>query len=910
MEGRPTNFWGKLDCGENGDVSWHPLVHHCIDVAVCVEALCNKTLLGAKLAHFAGIDSLDSQMVQRLAALAMLHDVGKFFVPFQIAPFSDGRCRDHSHVKAGLRLLDPEEGGEFWIEKVLPKLYCEEKIDLLCDWIPETVQLLLLRTILCHHGALWSRRGFDCGVFIETAWRDERRGLCAASGIQHLFDSMKQAFPAAFANDGKPLPDKFAFVHAFGGLLMMADWIASDRRFFEFSTRLDDDRAEWARMRVGYALKMIGFDVSETRTGLPSTPISFNMISGYDRPRPAQRETMALPLEAVGSVVVVEAETGSGKTEAAVMRFLRLFEAGLVDGMYFALPTRTAAKQIFGRVVEIVRKLGEHSTGEWPAVIQAVPGYIAADDRKGVRLPKFEVLWAEDANGNDVRFRFRGWAAEHPKRYLGGAIVVGTIDQVLLSVLRINHSTMRGSSLLRHLLVVDEVHASDTYMTYLLVALLKRHVILARGHAYLMSATLTADLRDRLLALQVAGEVATVEEAIRVDYPLVSYRAAGSPIRRPCSVPEGEPSVSKCVQVELKPWVDRADEVAQRALVAADAGACVVVIRNTVGDCLDTQGQLEKLARASGQQNLLFSLQGEPVPHHSRYATEDRQCLDERLEEVFGKTRVAGRGCVVVATQTIQQSLDIDADFLITDMCPMDVLLQRIGRLHRHFDRGERPPGFERASVVVLTPIERDLTSLLPGQKRKKNRNTHGFGTVYVDLRSIEATWRVLEERVDFSVPRDSRFLIEKSLHPAILDEVSSELGEAWSRHWQDLWGRVFQESQLANECILDWSQGLERKVFVNENLSERILTRLGENDRQLSFKPAAIGPFGIPVHNLIIPAWMAKGLSSEDDVVTNVERLPSGFRFSLSGQDFSYDRLGLRREYDNDANLGSEDGT
>jgi CRISPR-associated endonuclease/helicase Cas3 len=132
--------------------------------------------------------------------------------------------------------------------------------------------------------------------------------------------------------------------------------------------------------------------------------------------------------------------------------------------MYFALPTRTAATQMHQRVYEaITRAFPSESTR--PPVVLAVPGYIAVDDGVAHRLPGFEVLW----NDNEAeRFRFRGWAAENPKRYLAGPIVVGTIDQVLLSTLMVSHAHMRATALLRQFLVVDEVHASDSYMIALL----------------------------------------------------------------------------------------------------------------------------------------------------------------------------------------------------------------------------------------------------------------------------------------------------------------------------------------------------------------------------------------------------------------------------------------------------------
>ena len=118
--------------------------------------------------------------------------------------------------------------------------------------------------------------------------------------------------------------------------------------------------------------------------------------------------------------------------------------------------------------------------------------------------------------------------------------------------------------------------------------------------------------------------------------------------------------------------------VAERALHAARDGAKVLVVRNTVGYAIATQQALEELASGDEDRALLFSCRGVPTLHYGRFAAVDRRLLDREVEGCLGKGRRAG-GLVVVGTQTLEQSLDIDADFLMTDLCPVDVLLQRIG---------------------------------------------------------------------------------------------------------------------------------------------------------------------------------------------------------------------------------------
>jgi hypothetical protein len=241
-------------------------------------------------------------------------------------------------------------------------------------------------------------------------------------------------------------------------------------------------------------------------------------------PHDVQRRVVDLPLDPGGSVSLVEAETGSGKTEAALARYLRLFHAGLVDGMYFALPTRTAATQIHRRVLQAVTRAFVDGEAR-PPVVLAVPGYLAVDDHTACRLPDFEVLWNDDPQ---ERYRFRGWAAEHPKRYLVGPVVVGTIDQVLFSTLMVSHAHLRATALLRHLLVVDEVHASDAYMAAILEQVLRYHVR-AGGHALLMSATLGASARYHLLSAACGMQAGQLEPFTTAQLAPASPTAGGSP---------------------------------------------------------------------------------------------------------------------------------------------------------------------------------------------------------------------------------------------------------------------------------------------------------------------------------------------------------------------------------------------
>lgn len=872
VKGSPTGFWGKLSF-DGGGRHWHPLASHCADVAACCERLLQSTLLRRRLAAWGGLEDLDGSQIARLGVLAAFHDLGKFNYGFQNKA-QERPVFEHGHVNEILALFgDAYHSLQQRLLSVLPVQELER-------WAPDDGALQLLVAAIGHHGRPGSMSSMRLhpAAWAPGAWGDP------FDAISSLYHATRRWFPAAYETGASALPSAPAFQHGFAGLVMLADWLGSDTTFFAYSDEEEQDRMPRSRAQAALATRAIGLDVATCRHALgPSTP-SFSAISSFD-PRPAQQATLELSLATHGSLAILEAETGSGKTEAALAHFMRLFHAGEVDGLYFALPTRTAATQLHRRVLEAMARAFPEQ--DRPPVVLAVPGYLRVDDQEGRRLPGFEVLWNDDAN---ERQRHRGWAAEHPKRYLAGAVVVGTIDQVLLSSLMVPHAHMRATCAARQLLVIDEVHASDDYMVALLEEVLRFHLA-AGGHAFLMSATLGAGARGRLLG--TAGPrpaLPRLEDAVAEAYPLVSHVVGGGP---PQHRGVADVGAEKLVQPQVLTEAGCPAAVAQAALEAAQAGACVLVVRNLVRDCVATQRALEAAATARGLERLLFSVGSVLAPHHSRYAREDRRRLDAAVESSFGKRRASGSGRVLVATQTVEQSLDLDADLLITDLCPMDVLLQRVGRLHRH--ERPRPASFERARVLVLAPEERALGGYIRGDGMVVG--PHGYGTVYSDLRILEATLRRCESARAFAIPRDNRALVEHATHPAALQAIAAELGEAWARHGDLVLGRALTMRRLAGGYCIDRSAVFdgERMRFPSADEVGKVTTRLGEDDRLIAFEGRVVGPFGEPIQRLTVPHHLLRGTPADPLAPVLPRQAPGEVRFAYGDAEYVYDRLGLR---------------
>lgn len=868
MDGSPTGFWGKLRRDQHEQVvAWHPLRDHCADVAACCWALLDNSLLQRRLARLAALGELTPPQRARLCVLAALHDIGKFNIGFQNKALPTPRFKA-GHV-AEVALLFGGRG--YRAESQLLDAIDGEA---LASWAQGDGAGRLLLASIAHHGRPIpvdnpTRHN-------EILWQTDR-GLDPFQGIRELRRDALSWFPESLESC-PPLPEDSGFHHAFSGLVMLADWVGSHTEFFPYSQPGDGPRIVFSRERAREVLLRMGLDPSPSRASLGPGRPPFSCVSPHE-PRPLQRAISGLSLPERGGLSILESETGSGKTEAAIARYLHLFHAGLVDGLYFALPTRTAATQIHERLRKaIARSFPQEQTR--PPVLLAVPGYLLVDDTTGTRLPGFEVLW----NDNDQeRRRYRYWAAENSKRYLAGAVVVGTVDQVLLSTLQVSHAHLRATSLLRQFLVVDEVHASDAYMTRLLQSVLSFHLA-AGGHALLMSATLGSEARFRYLG----GSLPPLAQTLQLPYPaLADFPTAGEH-----SIEAFSDAVqARKVEVRCAPLLDDPRQIATLALDAAEKGARVIVLRNTVRGCLEVQQAAEDLVKERGPSSLLFTCGGSWAPHHARFARDDRQALDAALESIFSPPEHRG-GCLVVATQTIQQSLDLDADLLLTDLCPMDVLLQRFGRLHRHRTRDpHRPEGFRRALAILLVPPERDL-----GQRIGKNgeaRGSHGIGTVYDDLRILEATWRLLVKHPHIEIPGMCRDLVERSTHPEALQAIVDELGAPWDRHQRASTGAKLADRQTARLALVDRSQPFGEARFLDDQkeLGRKLKTRLGEEDRLLSFEPPLPGPFGLPVRQLALPAHLARELS-ETDVPAS---LPGRSGFTVGPRTFLYDRLGLR---------------
>lgn len=507
------------------------------------------------------------------------------------------------------------------------------------------------------------------------------------------------------------------------GLVVLADWIASGSSF-------DDPEEDW-RPLVDVAIERAGLVAPILHNGLRFNQIfSFGNIASKNEsaasfvssePNAIQRACMECIKEP--GVYVIEAPMGMGKTEAALIAAYHLLDSGKANGIYFGLPTQLTSNKIYERVNDFLEKILADSSS---AIL--VHG--------NSRLKKFldQELGKEGSPGGS-------WF-DGNRRGLLAPFAVGTLDQALLSVLHVRHAALRALGLAGKVVILDEVHSYDAYTGELLDELVMR-LRQCGCTVIILSATLTVERRQKMLGKH--GEFSTA-------YPLLTCVAGNSD---PEFVALDPPEENR-----IKIHFESSDNAAiEEVLLRAEKGQQVLWIENTVARA---QGFYRRLGARCQDMQVECGLL------HSRFTQRDREANEEKWIKIYGKTSCErGRlGRILVGTQVLEQSLDIDADFLVTRLCPTDMLFQRMGRLWRH-KRIDRPESASPATVWILTP---PLGEVLAEPKNAlKESGTSFIYSPYVLGRTLE-TWH---NRSKVSLPGDIRAILEETYRKR--DEEPSE---------------------------------------------------------------------------------------------------------------------------------------
>lgn len=778
-------FWAKARPKSAEGPRFHPIWAHGLDVAAAGEALLDAYPQYASRAAQSlnwGIGEFTAIWLHLLA----LHDIGKFAPQFQnkvpeLYPVSVGKdeivlgSRDLGHPAAGLALL---RASFFSDETGIPAHPIFE------EWKWKHAGLLF-GPILGHHG-----RPILCPKDADAIFRPSivaRHALDFWSTIAELLP-----VPPITA----PRPSTFhAASWSIAGLTALADWIGSNAAWFPYVDAKADLAAYWdeARERARYAMVQAGL-----RSARSAALMSFKTLTGIgQQPTDAQHWAEKTSLPEGPLLMIIEDVTGGGKTEAALMLAHRLISAQRATGVYLALPTMATANAMFDRLKQIVPRF--FLEGGKPSLTLA---HGAAAFHSGYRVPWRVGEPDPTLDSGDSARTASEWLMSESRKALLADIGVGTIDQALLAVLPARYQAVRLVGLTGKILIVDEAHAYDAYMARELDRLLAFHAAQG-GSAIILSATLPKAVKRRFAD---AWQATLDQESNDIDgdpYPgatLVS--AAGVCVAPLCARSELARTLT------LTRIGDQASAVSM-IIGAARKGAAVAWIRNTVDDAISGA----ELLRSEGIAAALF---------HARFAMCDRLEIEKDAIRRFGKNSEAfeRQGRVLVATQVIEQSLDLDFDLIVSDLAPFDLLLQRAGRLWRHPHR-RRPIAGPQMLVLSPDPDGSIAADWLGPQAR-------GTGIVYGDHGVLWRSARVIAGQSRFKVPQDVRGAIE-----AVYASDDSDIPDALQRARSKALGEKMAQRAFADANLLSVEKGyvLLETAWENET---RAATRLSEEVRTL----------------------------------------------------------------------------
>jgi CRISPR-associated endonuclease/helicase Cas3 len=700
--GGPPRYWAKSD-EKTG--SAHLLCYHLLDVAACANELLDAHPDVA--AWFAGSFGLPEREARNLVVgLAGLHDVGKAHPSFQAlapavatrlgAPFGGAYGIRHDTLawhafRAGL--------GDHLVVRFATAGDTASWASLLTALFPAAAG---------HHGKPpeppVSARG------AAASWPEGVDGVLAVADAVLDVIGFRGPFKSPCASADAVATASWILA----GFVTLADWLGSDDLTFEHVEEERNLADYWAQARArAYQ--------SVRRAGLAANPAhsveASRIVPG--QPSGMQELAMTMVIPDCPVLAVIEDQTGSGKTEAALILASRLITKGYANGLFFGLPTMATADAMHERFVAsgVVGRLFAETLAQ-PATLAIVHGGRKPDD------------------GDDAAATLTSWMRDSRKKALFATTSLATIDQALLGVLPVRHQSLRLFALANRVLVVDEVHSFDAYMLRLLEKLLA-HQRRVGGSVILLSATLTRATRARLARAWGADEGPT-----SIAYPLLTLVAPDAPARILETPAAANPHLGREIRVVLHDE----ESTLRRALTdAVEAGACGCWIRNTVDDALDAHAALSEF---------------QPTLIHARFALGDRRNHEADIRAWAGKDGAPHEraGKLVVSTQVLEQSLDVDFDVMASDLAPMDLLLQRAGRLQRH----KREARITTPVLHVLCPRWSDspssdwYSSFFP-------RGAH----VYADHATLWRTMRSLRSRGGrIAVPEDNRSLVEEAYAP------------------------------------------------------------------------------------------------------------------------------------------------
>lgn len=810
-------FWAKADKKKD---DFHRLHYHLIDVGHVALGLWEVGLnnkLRQEITEWLGLDNIDDAG-RLIAFMASLHDLGKASPAFQDHPYMPQKLRGRIGRElqiAGFKFPSRTEGEPRVRHEVIStKALKDEGVFAKQSTMPPALAELFAQSLGGHHG-MWplstilTRLGsIDMG---KEEWITARQAL-----YQELVEIFK---PPVISNIQLETLKDNIMMTLISGIVSVADWIGSDDKNFPHEQNIlpVESYVRHSRQHARYALLRTNWEKAP-----PMPQFDFEKVFTFP-PREAQQQVSdALNGISLPALAIIEAPMGSGKTEAAMAVYAQWAKETGNSGLYVAMPTTATSNQMHTRIAQFLRKQLRKDIEPLLVHSQA----LLRD------LPE-ETDAVEEDHGN-YQATSEAWFLPRKKSLLA-PFGVGTVDQALMSVLQTKHFFVRLLGLSHKVVIFDEVHAYDAYMSELFERLLiwLRQIGVS---VIVLSATLPNKTRQRLIQAYACKTVM----ALASQYPCLTFACSDGQVEEIKLTPPAE----KTLRFE---WIKRDEEsIIEKLEQELQNNGCAVVICNTVSRAQRLYGILRRREeKLCDDDNLIL--------FHARFPMAWREELEHKVLRKFGpndkdKTKPnpdRPTKAIVIATQVVEQSLDLDFDVMISDHAPMDLLLQRAGRLQRHDVNNPRKQPY--LLYIAAAEIDDDLPIF--------ERSDMFVYDEYVLLRS----WIVLNNIAarQITLPTDLPVLIEQ-VYGAAEPTDEPKLLTTLAKAKEEMTKKQIESEDLAEERMV--REPSFRKLLYQPNM------QLEEDDERVHKAFRALTREGNPGLQVICLHRVGAKLSIEPD--------------------------------------------
>ncbi|MGF1603419.1 MAG: CRISPR-associated helicase Cas3' [Thermosynechococcaceae cyanobacterium] len=717
-----TRFWAKTGSGnfENGKPQYHPVICHLADTAaVAMEIVRNCLSPVAVHTLERGLGLTGESLVKCCGFFAGSHDLGKVSPAFQFQVDPVGKALAGGELYDLWHHINPVTRKEkaphgLVTAKTLPEFLIERSLD-------KALAKRLAAIVGGHHGFFPSATEIKnlnevlAGANEGNAWRKYSR---------EIFEQL-ESFVALETQDLPTQCDNAAAM-ILAGLTTVSDWIASnpdEKTGFRYANdRPFKEYADELPKKAKRALEAIGW------TKLPTgQPLQFTeLFKEITEPRELQKAAISTTKTLTAPcLILVEASMGEGKTEAALYLADHLQHQAATGGFYIGLPTQATSNAMWNRV----RKFLGHRYSEETVNLTLSHSAAALQDDYQSSICRLDQVYDQD--GKVVAGE---WHTAR-KRTLLSPYGVGTIDQALMGTVRSKHQFVRLFGLAGRVVILDEIHAYDLYTSTLLERFLEWLALLG-SPVIALSATLPTETRRRLVNAYAKGCGSAKPEMSGAEYPrLTVFTPQGLTV-----IPfNASAHVTRSLNLQ---WV-KDKEWAEALCEKLSDGGCATVICSTVGRAQEVFQRLQK--HFDKDELGLF---------HGRFLFVDRDRIEKDCIAKFGKPHASEtkrpNRYVLVATQVIEQSLDLDFDLMISDIAPVDLLLQRSGRLHRHEERQNRPEKLKNPTMWLIAP-----------ELSESGQTDFGNSGFIYDRHVLLRSWLTLRHQTHVQLPEMMDSLIE-----------------------------------------------------------------------------------------------------------------------------------------------------